>query len=204
LGQLCEDCNATFASMEDCPASDRASLLDYAHPRCACETCTASEHSPGLVQGPESLFRIVVAPQHVRKGRPRAAALADAERGGLSVFRAAHIRDDGMLKKVAEELVRRARERQGDKAGVVGVFEFTCLTLRHFRRVGEAMGCYCVYDTALRDDPSHAEAFQQVEGVDDAIKDDRRKQLFEAVQETFIPVAQFRGGLLSYLAPVSA
>lgn len=164
---------------------------------------SVSEHSPGCVEDGEVLIRILVAPQHRAKGkapRPRSSALTDAERNGLSVLREGLASDLEIL-SVARELVGRARASQGAKAGVFGVLRFGCNMVRSFCCHPENYPCYCVYDTALKERQSHAEAFQCVSGVDDAIRDARRGQLFDRVKAGFVSVDEFRGGLLKELAP---
>jgi len=197
----CTECEATFAELKTGPSGGRSQRLDAAQPCCRCEDASVSPHSPGCVGHGECLIRVLVAPQHVdKKGRPRAAALADAETHGLSLFRAGHI-DDDLLRTVAERLVERARAAQGAKAGVVGVLVMSCETIRKPRDEVDTGPCYCVYDTALKENHAHAEAFQRVNGIPDELRDGRRRLLFQAVRSDFVPVTIFRGGILSYLAP---
>jgi hypothetical protein len=203
----CETCKDTFAALAALEAegrnNERARLLDEREPECRCESASISEYSPEAVQDAEVLIRIIVAPQHVTKsGGPRAAALSDAERTGLSVFRDGHASNDEIL-GVARELVARAKRSHGDKAGVRGVLQIECRAFRAFRRDGEKPS-YCVYDTALEQRISHAEAFQRISNVDEAIRDARRSELFGQIKAGFIPVDKFRGGLLKDLAPVGA
>lgn len=202
----CEQCRATFVALEtsDEALPPRADRLDEAEPECRCEAFSVSEHSPGSVLNEEVLVRILVAPQHMHKKKiqPTAASLSDSERKGLSVIRNGYIEDD-IIRAVAEGLVNRARNSNNDKAGVFGVLLIECSTVRQFVRFEESKRCYCVYDTAEKNNHGHAEIFQQVAGVEKPIRDDRRQKLFEAVKTRFVPVNEFRGGLLAYLAPPS-
>jgi len=156
------------------------------------------------VSSDETLIRLLVAPQHMKKGGgPKAAALTDAERAGLSVFRECHATDDE-IRKVAENLVETARVAQGnkgDKAGVFGVLRVPCVTIRSSKAPSDTAPAYCVYDTAEKDIPSHAEAFQRVAAASDGLPDERRRILFDAVKSEFVAVDKFRGGLLDDLAP---
>lgn len=179
--------------------------LDEKQPNCCCQQHSVSEFSVGPVENHEKLIRLLVAPQHGKNGRPKASALTDTERNGLSVFREAQIVDDH-IRCVAMGLVTRAGENQCNpkkkaEVGVFGVLKMNCSTIREFIREGELKPCYCVYDTAQADNPAHAETFQCVASVDDAIREDRRRQLFAIVSLTFVPVADFRNGLLNDLAP---
>ena len=50
--------------------------------------------------------------------------------------------------------------------------------------------------------PSHAEAFQRVNDVEDGLREERRRLLYAAVKSEFVSVDKFRNGLLSDLAPI--
>ena len=117
--------------LDDGEASgERAFRLDTSQPGCRCQNLSVSEHSSGPVECKEVLIRILVAPQHMdKKRRPRAAALSDAERNGLSVFRE-HQATNSEIREVAEGLVARARAANGEKAGVFGVLRMSCGTVR--------------------------------------------------------------------------
>jgi hypothetical protein len=201
----CTSCKATFATAREAnPSSSRAAKIDEAQPVCRCQNYSVSEFSSGPVGSDEVLIRVLVAPQHMdkKKGLPKAAALSDAERSGLSVFRE-HQATDDEIRRVAEGLVKTARAAQGDKAGVFGVLRMPCATVRACRAEAEDTPAYCVYDTAEKHIPSHAETFQRVHGVDDGLRDERRKLLYAAVKSEFVAVDKFRNGLLADLAPKS-
>jgi hypothetical protein len=137
----------------------------------------------------------------MKKGqKPRAAALADAEVGGLSVFRE-DIATDNELRRVATGLVNRARQSHNTKAGVFGVLRITCESVRKFADSASGVPSYCVYDTALHDLKSHSEIFQQVYKVDGPVRDQRRTEFFRLLEPGFVPVQDFRNGLLADLAP---
>ncbi len=202
---FCEQCRATFAALDlsDESLTHRAVRLDEAQPACRCEAVSVSKHSPGIVVDSEILIRILVAPQHMGgKGRPRAAALSDSERLGLSVLRQDHAKDNE-IRSVAERLIARARTNHNHKAGVFGVLLIECIIVRQLTRIEQEDCCYCVYDTALVDNPGHAEIFQQVAGIEEAVRDDRRQRLFAKIKDSFVPVAVYRGGLLADLAPAT-
>jgi hypothetical protein len=150
------------------------------------------------------LVRILVAPQHKdrKTGLPRSAALTHAETIGLSVLREERA-TGGEIPSVAERLVANARMNGSKKAGVFGVLRINCNAIRTFCWDAESNPTYCVYDTALQVVPSHSDAFQRVAGVPDGVPDARRNALFERVKAGFVPVADFRGGLLRDLAPGS-
>jgi hypothetical protein len=203
--QLCVDCRATFALLERSENFQRrAMLLDETHPDCCCQALSVSEHSTGRIDGNEILVRILVAPQHMdKRGEPKAGALTDAERSGLSLFREGQATDTE-IRKVAEVLVERARGANGrkpEKAGVFGALRMRCNVIRCLKIELESTPSYCVYDTALKETPSHAETFQRVAGVPPELCEERRRALFNLVKADFVPVALFRAGLLLDLAP---
>jgi hypothetical protein len=202
----CAACRATFFELQAVqPSSSRAIKIDELQPSCCCQRHSVSEFSSGPVKSEEVLIRVLVAPQHMdkRKELPKAAALTDAERSGLSVFRE-HQATDEEIRKVAEGLVKTARAAQGDKAGIFGVLRMPCATIRTCRAEADDDPAYCVYDTAEKYIPSHAEAFQRVHDVEDGLREERRRLLYAAVKSEFVSVDKFRNGLLSDLAPIKA
>lgn len=198
----CDPCRSTFIDLEtEDGARSRAARLDEARPDCQCQVHSVSEFSSGPVDENEVLIRLLVSPQHMHRKTllPRASALTDAERSGLSTFREKQATRE-QIRGVAEALVMRARSRD-QKAGIFGVLRLNCGVVRAFRGDSDPIGSYCVYDTGLRETPSHAEIFQRVAGADDALIDERRNKLFAAVKTEFVPVSKFEDGLLLDLAP---
>ena len=168
-----------------------------------------SEHSPGPIEDTETLVRIIIIPDHVQgsTGLPKASVLTHAQSIGMSVFRDGLASDDEIL-TAAKQLVHNARAaalRQGknkDKnVGVFGVLRMSCGEIRSFRLAGEPDPSYCVYDTATRAAPAHADAFQRIANGPPEVVDARRNALFECLKAGFVSVDQFRGGLLKSLAP---
>jgi len=197
----CATCRQLFEAADKRPDT-RVREVDFARAQCACEREVVSAHSPGQVADSEILIRILVAPQHMAKGkvRPRASSLADAEFRGLSIFREKYT-SKVRIRKIAEDLVRRAKVANGEKAGVFGVLRIECSIVRASKIDLDIFRGYCVYDTALNDDPSHAEIFQRVSDGDESLWGDRRRLLFESIKNTFVSVEDFEGGLLRDLAP---
>jgi hypothetical protein len=206
----CATCKATFAAFGELTSAERATMalrLDTHEPECRCEGVSVSDHSPGPVEDAEVLVRILVAPQHIDKktGLPKSAALTTAGTIGLSVLREDRASDDEIL-RLATTLVQNARSKAGKperakKIGVFGVLRMACSIVRNFVWIGESKTSFCVYDTAREVWPSHADAFQRIAGAPDGVPDARRNALFEHVKNGFVPVGQFRNGLLNDLAP---
>jgi len=202
----CARCRATFAALGSESTIQHALRLDEQEPLCRCQGVSVSEHSPGRVEDAETLIRILVAPQHIdrKTGLPRAAALTHAETIGLSVLRDRATNNE--ILSLATRLVQNARSNQANpdkakKVGVFGVLRMACNAVRAFRWEMEVKPSYCVYDTALEQWRSHADAFQRVAGALDGVPDARRNALFELVRGGFVSVREFRHGLLKGLAP---
>ena len=204
----CFECHTTFAAFElltGQSATEIARLLDEQHPNCACEKGSVSQFSSGVVHDDEIMIRLLVSPHHINRKRkvPAAAALSHAEKHGLSIMRLDQATDQN-IRNGAERLVRNARNAQTtnpDEIGVFGVLEMKCGIIRQAKADNSDFPAYCVYDTALEENPSHSECFQRVYGADQALTLARRQALFASVSSSFISVEKFRNGFLADLAP---
>ncbi len=196
----CEACRLSFKKFDQ--LKERVSEIDRLHPNCGCQSTSVSQFSPGVVSDDEVLIRLVIAPIHGTSA-PKPAALQTAETHGLSVFRKKYV-SDTELRKRAEELVSNAREgrpKSPESAGLMSVIEMYAGIIRSCSVPVESTPSFCVYDTAEHDIPSHAEAFQRMHDVQIAIKSLRRTALFNLVKSGFVPVSEYRQGLLADLAP---
>ena len=206
----CATCRETFAGLRSVdPTSDCAHWLDQREPQCRCQVVSVSEFSRCPVENEETLVRIIVAPQHLhrRTKEPKATTLTHAQTIGMSVFRE-NLATDKEILDAAKTLVARARASaarggRGDekKVGVLGVLRMTCEQIRTFRWETEPDPCFCVYDTATRLAPAHADAFQRIANVSPEVQDARKNALFAHIKSGFLPVEKFRNGLLAGLAP---
>ncbi len=184
------DCRAIMRSV----AEDRSAALtlDSAAPNCSCEACSFSEFGP--VQPEEELLRIVIVPQHVKNGKVKAAVLSHAENIGMSCFRRARA-SDSELRATACELVDVARKND-PKVGIYGVLLMPAKLVKECVDEVGGVPVFCVYDTAMPGRPAHTDVFQRREGADELVAQTRRQDLFGRVKNNFIPVSEFRGGLL--------
>lgn len=199
----CPTCQATFASLTSIDRTEHAFRLDQEEPECRCQRVSVSEHSPGPVDDMEALVRIVIAPQHIHRktGLPKASVLTHAESIGMSVFREGLATNEERL-SAAAILVQNSR-KANPTSGVFGLLRMKCEMLRTFCWKDDTIPSYCVYDTATKDAPAHADTFQQVANVPAGVRDARRAALFDQVKAGFVSVSEFRGGLLKDLAPKS-
>lgn len=136
---------------------------------CTCEGHSASPHSPGPVSGSEILVRRLFLPIHFSAIRhePTRDAYTDVYRRGLSVNRECHISE--------EELQQQAHQAIAQSPSKTG-FAFAIAKCEHIRnmRYFDGSRIFCVYDTATRDDPSHADiVYSRIH--EKLPKDDRRR-----------------------------
>lgn len=169
-----------------------AADLDSLAPNCVCEQCSNSPY--GMIESSETLIRFVVPPQHwdKKKQRVKAAALSQAETQGMSVYRCGYCSDEELL-RAAQDLVGPKRQ-QVPTAGILGVLVLPADAVKSC--LNESSPPYCIYDTELPNKPSHADVYQRVANCPDTIRQERRLELFQLVKDKFVPVADFRGGLL--------
>jgi hypothetical protein len=201
----CTTCRATFAALAGTKREEHALRLDQEEPRCRCQRISVSEHSPGPVHDTETLIRIVIVPYHINRktGLLKASVLTHAGSIGMSVFREESASNDE-IRAAAMTLVQNARKAKAPTAaGILGLLKINCGEIRTFCWERETDPCYCVYDTATKDAPAHADAFQRVANVSDQVRDARRNALFDRVKADLVTVDEFRGGLLKDLAPGS-
>lgn len=176
-----------------------AADIDEAHPRCECEGCSLSRLGP--VQSSELLIRFVLSPMHIneKSGAIKATSISHAQTTGLSTFRDGYVSDTELVKS-AEYLVDKLRARN-PKHGLYGVLLFPASLPKDPRTEENGKTVYCIYDTPHLDVESHAEIFQTVNDTPNEIQELRRHWLFDRIKGTFVNVSQFRGGILSHLAP---
>lgn len=110
----------------------------------------------------------------------------------MSVFRSKYVSDDE-LKHGAAAVVDNKRQLDPGH-GLMGVLLLQASNLKD--NLGEEKPPFCIYDTALPDLPSHSDVFQRVHAITDEIQLTRRRALFAVVQNGFVKLSDFRGGIL--------
>jgi len=132
-------------------------------PNCECENCSVSDYSPGPVQADEVLVRVVysskqlnavtgqIDPVHLRH---------DVLKRGLSVNRRLHISEANLRAKIESRIARDKSEgKKSDDFHKVVITR--CDAVRELAK--ERVRLFCVYDTALENDASHADICQSLE-----------------------------------------
>jgi hypothetical protein len=192
----CEACRLLF----DGEPSTLAARVDAAAQRCACETCSVSPYSPGPVRPNEQLIRFVVDPLHVPNGQIASTLFSDAETTGSSVFRAEETPNRVLLAE-ATKVVQRSASKTGQPRKIIGVIEAPC---EIFQLTGYAdegnVRAFCVYDTARVNCVGHGDVLAAL-GIhrSKSARGRAREKLRHKLLSYFIPVDQFRGGLLGSL-----
>lgn len=183
------DCKALFDGLT--AGGSFSTELDQAAPDCVCENCVLSGFGP--VDEGESLLRIVIAPTHIdKKKRPKAAVFTHAETIGMSCFRSAHATDAELI-FTANELTANSTD---PKAGVFGVVIISKTSIKAVVEPAGTGSSYCIYDTELPQKPAHADVCQRVAGAGPDIHQGRRQALLRSADCVFVPVSQFRNGIL--------
>ena len=142
-------------------------------------------------------------PIHFKRGNLSASAFSNAEQKGLSIIRNLYA-TDSYIRNTAENLVYNARAKEKknpDKIGIPGVLMIPAILISSCTSEEETEPGFCLYDTAKPESNSHADAFQRLFETSEGVRMKRREALLELAKDKFIPVNEFRGGLLSDLAP---
>jgi len=142
------DCKKTTTQHNRCKA------LCLQFPHCACEQHSVSSHSPGVVQDDEYLVRLIFSPTHFNEqtGKLKPFAFFDCKDKGLSVNR--------MQYTSVEELKQTAAFISHGRR-MIGVVVAKCADIRSIRDE-EDERAFCVYDTATKNNQSHADICQAV------------------------------------------
>jgi len=193
----CESCRA--AVNHPVAAEIAAKLHAACQDICGCERFRLSDHSPRQVENQEILNLIIIDPQGIKDGKiPHPGALVQIDRGGLSVLRDCAANDEFEL--TINQLKARA-ERSGAERFFHGVCTFTAGTIR----VDGESRLLCVYDTALKEKPSHADVFgpdlMAMAGSGSISKGEherrnraRIKRFIDKIGDCFVLAKSFRGG----------
>ena len=140
---------------------------------CECEQSSQSEWSPGLVGDNEAIARLVFSPLHVdENGNVLSTAFSDIDSRGLSVNRLTycplHVLISLGRKKEAMD-----RDRGRHNRTFLGFVEAPVSNVRYVKRPESDDRAFCVLDTALSDNASHADVI--FEDVSQLSKGQRKK-----------------------------
>lgn len=146
----------------------------------------ASEFSPGVVQDGEELCRYWLNPTHYDEatGTLKPTAVGDAEYLGLSTNRLGFTDLDQVRSAAAERAAARNRAHQDEaQRELIGYSRFAARDARDVR-TNDGVRVFCIYDTAKREDPSHADVCQVTVKPKQAARS-ARAQLRNLMNQTF-------------------
>ena len=133
-------------------------------PDCECEEVSVSDYSPALVRDDELLIRTLYSPIQINQDTgwvDPAHFRNDAMKRGFSVNRKSHVSEADLRKRIESKIARDRGEgkKRDDFYGVVTARS------RDIRRQISKHGkrLFCVYDTAVEEDVSHADICQALD-----------------------------------------
>lgn len=131
---------------------NRCQTLCLQFPQCACEQNSVSSYSPGIVEDDEYLIRLIFSPTHFNEdtGKLKPFAFFDCKDKGLSVNR--------MRYTSIEELKNTAAFISHGRK-IIGVVVAKCADIRAIIDE-EGNRAFCIYDTATKNNKSHADICQ--------------------------------------------
>ncbi|WP_133510242.1 hypothetical protein [Candidatus Thiosymbion oneisti] len=140
--------------------NDRCSQISKSRPGCSCESESVSIHSPGPVDNPEKVARLIYSPLHTdeKTGKVTEAAFSDAKDKGLSVQRMAHATNT-RIRTIGENKLARDHAQGKTDREFLGIVTGGVDSIRGLTH-GNSERAFCVYDSALPDVPSHADVCQ--------------------------------------------
>ncbi len=141
------------SQLNDPNLQKRVEAIAKEFPNCVCESHSASDFSPGIVQNAENLVRIIMSPLDIDEtsGELNPDVTRDAGSHGMSCVRMQGVNasECASLGRLREDMKReKAHKYQG----------FVALSVHDVRLLSEqSQRAYCVYDTAERLEVRHAE-----------------------------------------------
>jgi len=200
----CAECRALISRADN--VRRLAWDIEAAFPACACEAHSIGDGSPGAVQNPEILYRLIASPTDIDPltNEVTSTAFEKAYENGLSVFRECAT-NEHIVALITDRLTIKRGRRPFPT--ILGLFRIECAAIREVTHdpLGRA---FCVYDqtvprkrdATLPQVSTHATVFQRVprpklEGRNRMIGAANLK-LFLRLRDQRVPVQDFRDGLI--------
>lgn len=161
----------------------------------ALEEICVSKYSPGTVDNSENLARQIFSPIHLDKdNRINAAFFTDVFDKGLSTNRLMYS-DPDKIHASGEKTVKRIQEERNQTRTYIGFVSANTGDIRAITEEGSHR-VYCVYDSSLEQDSSHADVCMirpenppSMKDSKKSIKLERRRHLQEAFQKVPVTLA---------------
>lgn len=159
------------------------------------EAISVRQYSPGIVQDSENIARQIFSPIHLDKdNKVNAAFFNDAFDKGLSTNRM-QIKSISDIHAAGENTAKRIRDDRDPERAYFGFVSAITGDIRAIFEEGNQR-VYCVYDSGLQLDPSHADVCMirpenppGMNSTKKAIKIERRRYLQEAFQKVPVTLA---------------
>lgn len=198
LLNLPNECERLFSSLPN--DGNRIASLNSKSPDCICERSTTSKHSPRPVGEEEVLARFVFDPIHVsRDGALKSSLFSHVNLRGCSVQRDTVATHEELVAFVQSFLTTQLTKKRDTKWHSVVIAP--CKKIRSLMQGSATNRSVCVFDTAERTNPAHAELFQTQYVIDEADQLELRKVLLTSFSDCLTP-SQFRNGaVLSTISP---
>jgi len=173
-------------------SAERVAKINEAAPDCACEKYRMSAHSPGVVENSELLARFVFSPLHFHKknGKLMPNVFSHVHNKGCSIQRDSIAKHNEIVGFIKNLLLSQ------EEFAWKGLLLAECKTIRGIFTNNSTKRAVCVYDTAERENPAHAEICQThyIEEDDEA---ELRHDLFVAFgNREIISPEEYRGGVV--------
>lgn len=187
MKKLCQKCFPSFYKLHqlDCIAiaersgvknsKSRVADFNLAAPDCVCELQTTSKYSAKPVEDTELLTRFAFTPIHFneRNGKLKPSIFSQIASNGCSIQRE-NLASNAELKLWLNNKFAR------DGIKWQGVVQARCDDVRQIMVEDSTKRALAVYDTAEKENPSHAEIFQTQYVIDEADGPEIRHRLFKA------------------------
>lgn len=190
LFSLANECERVFSSVPDGDA--RIATINTLSPGCACESSTTSKYSPHPVEDEEVLARFVFDPLHVRRnGSLKSSLFSHVSHKGCSIQRDTIAAPQELGAFVTLFLENQLTKKPDTKWHAV--VTAPCKKIRALMQDASISRSVCVFDTAERVNPAHAELFQTQYVINEADQLELHKRLLDSFSDSSTP-SSFRNG----------
>ncbi|WP_204103248.1 MULTISPECIES: hypothetical protein [Spirulina sp. CCY15215] len=144
-------------------AQQKCKFVQNYDPQCTCETISVSNDSPKIVEDEERLIRQIYSPIHIDEetGNIKPLAFNDVKDKGMSVNRKTYCSKEELLRKIQSKL--NLDKKRGKDRTFFGAIQAICHDIRSIK-TDDDRRAFCVYDTANKNNVSHADICQAFSG----------------------------------------
>ena len=190
------DCIAIAKRSGAIDEKSRVADFNLAAPDCVCELQTTSNYSRKPVHATELLTRFAFHPIHFEKRNHKLknSIFSQVANSGCSIQRENLATNNELRSWLTNKFANDGLEWQG-------IVQAKCDDVRQIMAENSKKRALAVYDTAEKENPSHAEIFQTQYVIDDADRLEIRRKLFKAFGDgQFIQPSDYRENALKISA----